>query len=303
MEPVKSIWMDGELVPWAEANVHVLTHGLHYGTGVFEGIRAYGNDEGTAVFRLSDHMQRLHNSATTYSIPLKYSVDELAAATRQLLLDNELDSAYIRPIVFYGSGTMGLNPSKATVVASIVAFHWGAYLGEEGLQNGIRVKIASWARISPRSFPAGKATGPYINSVLANQEATSAGYDEALLLTEAGNVSEGSGENLFVVRDGEVLTPPVSDGCLNGITRQSVIQLLADDGQEVIEKSMTRDDLYAADELFFTGTAAEVTPIRHLDDHEVGDGTPGLITRRAQELFRDAVGGKLAAYRDWLDYI
>ena len=303
MEPVKSIWMDGKLVPWAEANVHVLTHALHYGTGVFEGIRAYSNDDGTAVFRLRDHMQRLLDSAAAYSMPLEYSVDELVAAAGQLLADNELEACYIRPIVFYGTGTIGLNPASAHLTTSIAAFPWGAYLGEEGLEKGIRVKIASWARISLRAFPAGKATGPYINAILANQEATSEGYDEALLLTEAGNVSEGSGENLFVVSNGEVLTPPLSDGCLNGITRQSVMKLLADDGQAVIEKSVTPDDLFEADELFFTGTAAEVTPVRQVDENVIGDGTPGPVTKRTQKLFRDAVGGKLPAYRDWLDYL
>ncbi len=301
MEPTKSIWMDGELVPWAEANVHVLTHGLHYGTGVFEGIRAYGNDDGTAVFRLRDHMERLTVSAGAYSMPLEHSLDELVTAVRETIIANELDSCYIRPITFYETGTIGLNPDGARLRTAIIVFPWGAYLGEDGLRNGIRVKISPWARISPMSFPAAKATGPYINAVLANQEVTREGYDEALLLTTEGNVSEGSGENLFLVKDDQVMTPPLSDGCLAGITRDSVMTLLADDGNPVIEKSIDVDALFAADELFFSGTAAEVTPIREVDDQAIGE--PGTVTRRAQELFQDAVGGKLEKYRGWLDYV
>ncbi len=303
MESAKSIWMDGELVPWAEAKVHVLTHALHYGTGVFEGIRAYQNDDGTAVFRLREHMERLLVSAAAYSMPIEYSVDDLVVAVRDTVTDNELESCYIRPITFYELGTIGLNPSGARLRTSIIAFPWGAYLGEEGLRNGIRVKIASWARISLQSFPPAKATGPYINSILANQEAVRDGYDEALLLTGDGNVSEGAGENLFLVKDGQVITPPLSDGCLAGITRQSVMTLLTDDGHTVVEKSILPSDLFEADELFFTGTAAEVTPVREVDDQEIDSGKPGPITRRAQELFSDAVGGKLEQYREWLDYI
>lgn len=301
MEPTKSIWMDGELVPWAEANVHVLSHGLHYGTGVFEGIRAYQNDDGTAVFRLRDHMERLLASAEAYSMPIEYSLDDLVAAARETILANELESCYIRPITFYETGTIGLNPGEARLRTSIIAFPWGAYLGEDGLRNGIRVKIATWARISLQSFPSAKATGPYINSVLANQDVTREGYDEALLLTAEGNVSEGAGENLFLVKTGQVVTPPLSDGCLAGVTRDSVMTLLADDGFPVVEKSIIPDDLFGADELFFTGTAAEVTPIREVDDKPIGQ--PGPVTRRAQELFGDAVGGKLEQYRGWLEYV
>ena len=303
MESGKSIWMDGELVSWAEANVHVLTHALHYGTGVFEGIRAYANGDGTAVFRLRDHMKRLLVSAEAYSMPLEYSVDELVTAAKETITDNDLESCYVRPIAFYELGTIGLNPADARLRTSIVAFPWGAYLGEDGLLNGIRVQIASWARISPRSFPAAKATGPYINAILANQEAIRDGFDEALLLTTEGNVSEGSGENLFLIKDGEITTPPLSDGCLDGITRQSVMTLLNDDGHEVVEKSILPEELFEADELFFTGTAAEVTPIRGVDEEVIGSGKPGPITRRAQELFQAAVGGKLEQYRDWLEYV
>ena len=301
MKPTKSIWMDGELVPWAEANVHVLSHGLHYGTGVFEGIRAYQNDDGTAIFRLRDHLDRLRTSAEVYSMPIEYSVDDLVAAVRETVVVNELTSCYIRPITFYETGAIGLNPGGARLRTAVVAFAWGAYLGEEGLQNGIRVKISPWARISPQSFPSAKATGPYINSVLANQEAAREGYDEALMLTTEGNVSEGAGENLFLVRNGQVMTPPLSDGCLAGITRESVITLLTDNGLPIIEKSILPEDLFVADELFFTGTAAEVTPIREVDDRTFGQ--PGPVTRRAQKLFQSAVGGKLEKYRGWLDYV
>jgi branched-chain amino acid aminotransferase len=293
--------MDGELVPWAEANVHVLTHALHYGTGVFEGIRVYQNGNGPAGFRLRDHLSRLHVSAEAYAMPLEYTVDDLMTAVRETIRDNDLGSCYVRPISFYETGTIGLNPGDARLRTSIVAFPWGAYLGEEGIRNGIRVKVASWARISPRSFPAAKATGPYINAILANQEAVREGYDEALLLTTDGNVSEGAGENLFLVKDGQVITPPLSDGCLAGITRASVMTLLDDDGHPVIEKSIPPEDLFDADELFFTGTAAEVTPIRQVDDQVIG--RPGPITRRAQELFGDATAGRLARYAGWLDYI
>jgi len=301
MDPTKSIWMDGELVPWAEAQVHVLSHALHYGTGVFEGIRAYDNDDGTAVFRLKDHMERLLSSAATYSMPLEYSAGDLVEAAHETIIDNDLKSCYIRPITFYETGTIGLNPAGARLRTSIIAFPWGAYLGEDGLLNGIRVTIASWARISPRSFPAAKATGPYINAILANQEATRDGFDEALLLTAEGKVSEGAGENLFLVKDGVVVTPPLSDGCLAGITRQSVMTLLTDDGYEVSEQSLEPDDLGEADELFFTGTAAEVTPIREVDGLFAAE--PGPVTRRAQELFNGAIGGKLDQYRHWLDYV
>jgi branched-chain amino acid aminotransferase len=301
MEPTKSIWMDGTLVPWAEAQVHVLTHALHYGTGVFEGIRAYSNDDGTAVFRLKDHMERLLVSAAAYAMPMEYSVEDLVEATHATIIDNELESCYVRPITFYETGTIGLNPAGARLRTSIIAFPWGAYLGEDGLLNGIRVTIASWARISPRSFPAAKATGPYINAILANQEAIRAGFDEALLLTTEGKVSEGSGENLFLVKDGLVVTPPLSDGCLAGITRESVMTLLRDDGYEVSERSLDPDDLGAADELFFTGTAAEVTPIREVEGLFAAE--PGPVTRRAQELFSDTIGGRLDRYRHWLDYV
>ncbi len=303
MEPTELIWMDGELIAWGDAQVHVLSHALHYGTGVFEGIRAYRNEDGTAIFRLRDHMERLRRSADAYSMPLEWSVDELVAAAKETVVVNELSSGYVRPIVFYELGTIGLNPTRARLRSAIIVFGWGAYMGEDGLRYGIRTKISSWARISPQAFPAAKATGPYINAILANLEAVKAGYDEAILLTTDGMVSEGSGENLFAVADGKVLTPPLTDGCLDGITRQSVMTLLAEDGREVVEESLSPDELYGADELFFTGTAAEVTPIREVDGHSIGGGEPGPITRRAQSLFQDAVSGRLPDHRDWLDYV
>jgi branched-chain amino acid aminotransferase len=301
MEQTEHIWLDGEFVAWPDATVHVLSHALHYGTGVFEGIRAYANGDGTAVFRLDEHMRRLLTSAAAYSMDLPYTADELAAAACETIRVNGLEACYVRPIAFYETGTIGLNPAAARIRVSIAAFPWGAYLGEEGIRNGIRVKIASWARISPRAFPAAKATGPYINSVLANQEAKSAGFDEALLLTEGGNVSEGSGENLFLVKDGAVFTPPLSDGCLDGITRQSIITLLSDAGFDVSERTLSPEAVHGADELFFTGTAAEVTPIREVDETLIGD--PGPVTREAQRLFRDAVSGVLGPFRSWLTYV
>ena len=263
MEPSKFIWMDGAMVGWDEATVHVLSHALHYGTGVFEGIRAYETSDGTAIFRLPEHMARLHRSAKAYAIPLAHPVEELVEAARQIISVNELESGYIRPLVFHELGAIGLNPAGATVRAIIAAWRWGTYLGDEGVAKGIRVRISSWRRIHQSSFvPIAKGTGQYLNSVMAKQEAVATGYDEAILLNMDGNISEGSGENLFLVRDGVLVTPPIASGILDGITRASVIQLLSDEGVSVREATLTRGDLYAADELFFTGTAAEVTPIR-----------------------------------------
>jgi len=303
MEDAKYIWMDGKQVPWDEANVHVLTHGLHYGTGVFEGIRAYEAAGGTAVFRLREHMERLHRSCKAYQMDLEWSVDDLCEATKQLIRDNELVSGYIRPIVYLGLGAFGLNPAGCSLHTSIIAFPLGSYLGEDGVANGIRTKVSSWRRFSHDAFPNAKATGTYINSVLAKVEAVRNGYDEAIMLNSDGAISEGSGENIFVIKDGVVYTPPIAAGCLDGITRQSIIQLLTDDGHEIAEKTIHRSDLYYCDELFMTGTAAEVTPIREVDDRPVGSGRPGEITRRAQQMFTDAVTGKLHGYADWLDYV
>jgi branched-chain amino acid aminotransferase len=304
MEASTHIWLDGELIPWEDATVHVLSHALHYGSGVFEGIRAYETPDGTAIFRLTPHIERLHRSAKAYGIPLDWSIDDLVAACKTVITSNGLESGYIRPLVFYGTGAMGLNPAASRVHTMIAAWRWGAYLGDDGVANGIRVRVSSWRRISGASFiPAAKGTGQYLNSIMAKQEAVRTGYDEAIMLNADGNVSEGSGENLFLVRDGVVHTPPLAAGILDGITRASVMTLLREDGVEVRESSLTRGDLYAADELFFTGTAAEVTPIREVDDRPVGEGRPGPLTRRAQELFRDVTSGKLAAHRDWLEYV
>lgn len=304
MDSAKYVWMDGELVPFADANISVLSNALHYGTGVFEGIRAYHTPDGPAIFRLREHSARLLRSAKAYGIPVSLTIEEINEACREVVAANELESGYVRPLIYYELGSIGLNPSAARVRVAIAAWYWGPYLGEEGMANGIRVRVSSWRRIHQSSFvPTAKGTGQYLNSVLAKQEAVATGYDEAILLNMDGNISEGSGENLFLVRDGVVHTPPIASGILDGITRASVIELLSDDGVQTRETVLTRGDLYAADELYFTGTAAEVTPIREVDDRAVGSGRPGPITKRAQDLFAQATGGKLASYRSWLTLV
>ncbi len=303
MEPTKYIWMDGELVPWEQATVHVLTHALHYGTGVFEGIRAYETSDGAAVFRLTDHMVRLHRSARAYHMDLEWSVEDLTKATKELFAVNEMRSGYVRPIVFLELGAIGLNPAGARVRTVIANWQWGAYLGEEGIRNGITTKVSSWRRFSNAAFPNAKATGTYSNSILAKSEAVRNGYDEAIMLNEHGVLSEGSGENIFLVADGKVFTPPVSTGCLDGITRNSVATLLAEAGYQVTEATIARSDLYYADEMFLTGTAAEVTPVRQVDDIDVGDGRPGPVTKLAQQLFADTVSGQLDTHPEWLEHV
>ena len=303
MDTAKYIWMDGRLVDFEDATVHVLTHALHYGTGVFEGIRAYEAAGGTAVFRLREHIDRMIRSAKAYQMDIGYTSDELVEASKEVVRANGFRSAYIRPIVFLGLGALGLDPRNAKVQAAIITWQWGAYLGEEGILNGIRVKVSSWRRFSHDAFPNAKATGTYINSILAKRDAVIDGYDEALMLNSDGGISEGSGENLFLIRDGVVYTPPLSAGCLDGVTRNSVMTLLSDDGYEVREKVVHRSDLYYCDELFMTGTAAEVTPVREVDNRPVGPGRPGPVTRRAQQIYADAYTGKLDAYTHWLDYI
>jgi branched-chain amino acid aminotransferase len=295
--------LDGSMVPWQDANVHVLSHALHYGTGVFEGIRAYDTPDGTAVFRLTDHMDRLHRSAKAYRMELEWSVEDLAKAAKELLTANELDSGYVRPLVFLELGAVGLNPAGARVRSAIITWRWGAYLGEEGIRDGIRTKVSSWRRFSADTFPNAKATGTYINSILAKMEAVQSGYDEAIMLNTDGVIAEGSGENLFLVRDGVLYTPPISAGCLDGITRDSVKTLLEEDGYQVVERNMHRSDLYYCDEVFLTGTAAEVTPVREVDDRPVGSGKPGSVTRRAQELFASTVSGTLDSHPEWLEYV
>ncbi len=304
MQPVPYIWMNGELVDWDQANVHVLTHALHYGTSVFEGIRAYATDKGPAVFRLPEHMDRLIDGCKAYQIPIDYSVDELSEAATGLVRANELPAAYIRPIAFRGLGAIGLNPTNARVEVFIAAWEWGAYLGEEALRNGISIGVSSWRRIDHESLlPNSKGGGAYLNSILARLEAEAGGFDEALMLNDQGFLAEGSGENLFLIRDGVVYTPPSFSGVLPGITRHSVAVLLEEAGVDVVETSLTRSDAYAADEAFFTGTAAEVTPIRMIDNRPVGDGKPGPITRQAQTLYMEAVTGKNADHADWLTIV
>jgi branched-chain amino acid aminotransferase len=296
--------MNGELVAWEDANVHVLTHGLHYGTGVFEGIRAYDTDRGTAIFRHRDHLARLYRSAELFYMPLPYELEELRAATHELIARNGLSSCYIRPLAFRGYGQMGLFPLDAPVEVAIAVWPWGSYLGEEGKRTGIRAKVSSWRRISPDSLiPHAKACGQYTNSVLAKIESHKAGYEEAILLDDHGRVCEGSGENVFVVEGETIVTPPQTASILDGINRKSVIEIARDLGYAVIERDVARAELYMADELFLTGTAAELVPVREVDDHRVGAGKPGPVTRAVQEAFEDALHGRAARYADWLDVV
>jgi len=304
--PTEKIWLDGELVAWDQAKVHVLTHSLHYGSGVFEGIRAYATGRGVAVFRLRDHIARLFASAKVFMIDMPYGFDELVAATKAVVRENGLDQGcYIRPLVFLGYGEMGLNPLPCPVSVSIAAWPWGTYLGDEGVANGIRLKVSSWQRHDPNAVPtAAKGTGMYVNSSLAKVEALKAGYDEALLLDPHGNVSECTGENIFIVKNGRVITPPTSEaGALEGITQHSVETIAADLGYEVAHEALIRTDLYTADEAFLTGTAAEVVPIREVDDRVVGEGRPGPITKQIQETYFAAVRGEVDRYKDWLDHV
>ncbi|TML31360.1 MAG: branched-chain amino acid transaminase, partial [Actinobacteria bacterium] len=278
MEPSELIWMNGDFVAWEDAKVHVLTHGLHYGTGVFEGIRAYDTELGTAIFRHADHLDRLFRSAGLYYMPIPYSREELRAAVHELIGRNSLQSCYIRPIVFRGYGPMGLNPLDSPVDVAIAVWSWGAYLGEDGKRQGIRAKVSSWRRISPDSLiPQSKASGQYLNSVLAKIESHKSGYEEAILLDDKGDVCEGSGENVFVVRDGVLHTPPATASILDGVNRRSVIQIARDLGHTVVERDIARAELYLADEVFMTGTAAELVPVREIDDHRVGEGEPGPL--------------------------
>jgi branched-chain amino acid aminotransferase len=296
------IWMNGEFVAWEDAKVHVLTHGLHYGTGVFEGVRCYDTEIGPAVFRHREHLQRLARSAELYYMPMPYDLETLRSATNELISRNGLRSCYIRPLAYRGYGQMGLNPLEAPVDVTIAVWEWGAYLGEEGKRNGIRAKVSSWRRISPASLiPSAKASGQYLNSVLAKVESLKAGYEEAILLDDHDHVCEGSGENIFVVWEGRLITPPAAASILDGITRKSAIRIAKDLGIDVIERDIARAELYLADEVFMTGTAAELVPVREIDDHPVGDGTPGEITRAVQAAFEDALHGRDERYREWLD--
>jgi branched-chain amino acid aminotransferase len=297
------IWYDGKLVPWREATTHVLTHSLHYGLAVFEGVRAYKTVSGTAIFRLKEHTDRLFASAHIYRMPMPYDKTTLIEAHKEVVRSNKLESCYLRPIAFYGSEKMGVSPRGAATHVSIAAWPWGAYLGEEGMEKGIRVKTSSYSRHHVNvNMARAKFAGTYANSILANMEATEDGYDEALLLDVDGFVAEGAGENLFMVKDGVIYEPEIASA-LMGITRNTVITLAAELGYKVIAKRLTRDDIYIADEAFFTGTAAEVTPIRELDNRTIGAGCRGPITTRIQSMFFDVVNGKVPAHADWLSYI
>jgi branched-chain amino acid aminotransferase len=298
------IWMNGELVPYEDAKVHVLTHALHYGTGVFEGVRAYDTPRGTAIFRHADHIDRLFRSAALYHMEIPYSKDEIRAATHQTIVRNGMKSCYIRPLVFRGAGPMGLYPLDCPIDVIIAVWEWGAYLGDEGKQRGVRAKVSSWRRIPSDSLiPSAKASGQYLNSVLAKVEADKAGYEEAILLDGRGFVCEGTGENLFVVKDGRIATPGFANDILGGINRLSAIAIAQDLGYEIVERDIARGELYHADELFMTGTAAELTPIREVDDLPVGDGARGPITERIQAVFEDALHGRSERYADWLDVV
>ncbi len=302
IEEVEKIWVNGGLVNWADARIHVLTHALHYGSGVFEGIRCYNTTSGPAVFRSKEHMQRLHDSGKIYRMKIPYTVDELCNATKELIKANRLKECYIRPIAYRGYGEMGLNPLKAPIDVAIAVWPWGTYLGEDGLKNGIKIKTSSFQRISPNILPpSAKATGQYINSILAKLEALDSGYDEAIMLDFRGFVSEGPGENIFIVKNSVIYTPPLYASILPGITRDAVIKISADLGYTAIETDFARNMLYNADEIFFTGTAAEITPIRKIDSIEIGK--PGPITKKIQEKFFDIVKGRDSKYKHWLDYV
>ena len=294
------IWFDGEMIPWREANIHVLTHSLHYGMGVFEGVRAYKTPDGTAIFRLDAHTDRLFDSAHIMGMKIPFTKEQLNEAQRAVVRENNLETAYIRPLVFYGSEGMGIRADNLKVHVAIAAWHWGAYMGEEALERGIKIRTSSFTRHHVNiTMTRAKASGAYMNSMLALQEAVSAGADEALLLDPEGYVAEGSGENVFIVKNGTIYTPEVT-ACLNGITRATVLALASQFNIPVVEKRITRDEVYIADEAFFTGTAAEVTPIRELDRVEIGSGSRGPITEKIQSAFFDIVNGRNPKYAEWL---
>jgi branched-chain amino acid aminotransferase len=301
MQELEKIWMNGGLIDWADAKVHVGTHGLHYGSGVFEGIRAYETSKGSAVFRLTDHLHRFQNSAQLLNMTLPYSVDELRSASLDLIATNGLAECYLRPIAFFGYGELGVAAAANPVDVVIMSWPWGTYLGADGLKNGIRAKISSWTRVGPNVIPhVAKATGIYLNSMLAVMEANRAGYDEAILLTNEGFIADGSGENVFIVKDGTIYTPDLSASILPGITRDTIIQIAQDLGYTVVEKQLIRTDLYLADEVFMTGTAAEVTPLREVDDQLIGP--PGPVTLAVQKAYLDTVRGHSERWSHWLEY-
>lgn len=304
MKQADLIWMNGEFVAWEDAKVHVLTHALHYGTGVFEGVRAYETARGTAVFRHREHIDRLYKSAQMYYMDVPFTKEQIREATLELIARNGLKSCYIRPVVYRGAGPMGLYPLDCPVDVFIAVWEWGTYLGEEGKQRGVRGKVVSWRRIGPDSLiPLAKANGQYLNSVLAKIEADKGGYEEGILLDQRGMVCEGTGENLFLIKDGVIATPGFSSSILGGISRGSAITIARDLGYEVVERDITRGELYVADEIFMTGTAAELTPLREIDDQPIGTGEPGPVTRAVQEVFEDALHGRSDRYADWLDVV
>jgi branched-chain amino acid aminotransferase len=304
-EGVDTIWMDGDFVDFEDAEIHVLTHGLHYGTGVFEGVRCYDTVDGPAIFRWEEHLERLYDSAKPYDIDIPFDPEEITEATVELIDREGLQSCYIRPIAFYGYGPLGLNPANSPVKVAIAVWPWGAYLGEKALEEGVDVAVSSWRKHASSQIPTNaKTTGAYINSVLASLEAKGNDYVEAVVCNKEGNVAEGPGENLFLVRDGEVYTPGLAESILDGITRQTAIELAEDLGYTVHDgATISRGELYTADELFFTGTAAEVTPIRSVDDNVIGEGTKGPVTDEIQTEFFDLVEGKLEGYDDWFTYV
>jgi branched-chain amino acid aminotransferase len=298
------VWMDGQFVDWDDAKIHILTHTLHYGLGVFEGIRAYATDQGPAVFRLTDHIVRLFDSAKIFMIDIPFTIDQLVTAVKDTVRINALPECYIRPIVYLGYGEMGLNPLPCHVNVSIAVWPWGTYLGAEGIKHGVRMKISSWQRHDPNAIPpAAKGTGMYINSCLAKVEALKAGYDEAILLSPQGFVSECTGENIFAVKGGRIVTPPITAGALPGITQNSVMAIAHDLGYDLEFGNLLRSDLYTAEEAFLSGTAAEVVPIRSVDDRLIGTGEPGPMTRKIQEVFEAAVRGRVDRHKDWVEHV
>jgi branched-chain amino acid aminotransferase len=302
---IETIWQNGEFVDWDDATIHVLTHGLHYGTGIFEGARAYDTDNGTAVFRWEEHLDRFFASGDPYELEIPYSREELTEATLELLRRQDHDSAYIRPIAYFGYGSLGISPDDCPVDVAVATWPWGAYLGEEALEHGIEVMVSSWRKHASSQIPTNaKTTGLYVNSLLAGEEARRNGYQEAIVLNKEGQVAEGPGENLFVVRDGEIYTPGLSQSILDGITRDTVITLARELGYTVYDQAtISRGELNTADELFFTGSAAEVTPIRKVDNVEIGNGDRGPVTEEIQSAFFDLVERKTDAHDDWFTYI
>ncbi|MFB6267570.1 MAG: branched-chain amino acid transaminase [Halodesulfurarchaeum sp.] len=302
---VETIWMDGEYVDWEDATVHVLTHALHYGTGVFEGARAYDTEQGTAIFRWDAHLDRLYASAKPYDMDIPFSREELTEATLELIRQNGLESAYIRPLVYYGYHSLGVSPADCPTKVAIATWPWGAYLGEEALEQGVKVKVSSWRKHASSQIPTNaKTTGPYINSMIAGEEARRHGFTEAIVLNKEGHVAEGPGENIFLVRDGELFTPGLSQSILDGITRKTVITLARERGYTVHDDvTISRGELHTADELFFTGSAAEVTPIRQVDNVEIGDGSRGPITEELQQAFFDIVERRTDEHDEWFTYV